>query len=75
VEITEVRIKLVEHATERLLAFCSITIDAGFVVREAPIHFIDRQVGNSKMSGKVAREALMLVPKLRFRVKRSKAKR
>ena len=50
-------------------------VRAGFVVREAPIHFIDRQVGNSKMSGKVAREALMLVPKLRFRVKRSKAKR
>jgi dolichol-phosphate mannosyltransferase len=50
-------------------------VRAGFVVREAPIHFIDRQVGKSKMSGKVAREALMLVPKLRFRVKRSKSRR
>ncbi|MFM1996909.1 MAG: hypothetical protein RLZZ111_1296, partial [Planctomycetota bacterium] len=26
-EITEVRVKLVENAAERLLAFCSITID------------------------------------------------
>jgi stage V sporulation protein G len=33
-EITEVRIKLVEHAAERLLAFCSITIDGAFVVRD-----------------------------------------
>lgn len=49
-------------------------VRAGFVVREAPIHFIDRQVGKSKMSGKVAREALMLVPRLRFRVKRSTAR-
>jgi dolichol-phosphate mannosyltransferase len=47
-------------------------VRAGFSVREVPIHFIDRQVGKSKMSGKVAREALMLVPKLRFRVKRGR---
>lgn len=47
-------------------------VRAGFEVREAPIHFVDRQVGKSKMSGKVAREALMLVPKLRFRVKRGR---
>lgn len=33
-EITEVRIKLVENAAERLLAFCSITIDGAFVVRD-----------------------------------------
>ena len=33
-EITEVRIKLVENSAERLLAFCSITIDAAFVVRD-----------------------------------------
>ena len=33
-EITEVRIKLVEHTTERLLAFCSITIDGAFVIRD-----------------------------------------
>ena len=36
-EITEVRIKLVEHAAERLLAFCSITIDAAFVIRDLKI--------------------------------------
>ena len=36
-QITEVRVKLVEHATERLLAFCSITIDAAFVVRDLKI--------------------------------------
>lgn len=43
-------------------------VRAGFAVREIPIHFVDRQVGKSKMDGKIAREALLLVPKLRFRV-------
>jgi stage V sporulation protein G len=33
-DITEVRIKLVENAAERLLAFCSITIDGAFVIRD-----------------------------------------
>ncbi len=33
-EISEVRIKLVEGGAERLLAFCSITIDMSFVVRD-----------------------------------------
>jgi len=37
VEITEVRIKLAEAAHERLLAFCSITIDGCFVVRDLKI--------------------------------------
>jgi stage V sporulation protein G len=32
--ITEVRIKLVEQNTERLLAFCSVTFDHAFVVRD-----------------------------------------
>jgi stage V sporulation protein G len=36
-EISEVRIKLVENATERLLAFCSITIEGAFVVRDLKI--------------------------------------
>ena len=45
-------------------------VRAGFGVCEIPIHFIDRQVGKSKMDGKIAREALLLVPKLRFRVPR-----
>jgi dolichol-phosphate mannosyltransferase len=42
----------------------------GFQVREVPIHFVDRRVGQSKMDGAIAREALMLVPRLRGRVKR-----
>jgi stage V sporulation protein G len=33
-EITDVRIKLVEKSTERLMAFCSITIDNAFVIRD-----------------------------------------
>ncbi|MFM8707843.1 MAG: septation protein SpoVG family protein, partial [Planctomycetia bacterium] len=36
-EITEVRIKLVENVAERLLAFCSITIGGAFVVRDLKI--------------------------------------
>lgn len=36
-EITEVRIKLMDNSQERLLAFCSITIDSCFVVRDLKI--------------------------------------
>jgi stage V sporulation protein G len=36
-EITEVRIKLMEGSEDRLRAFCSITIDAAFVVRDLKI--------------------------------------
>ncbi|MEZ5966639.1 MAG: polyprenol monophosphomannose synthase [Planctomycetota bacterium] len=43
---------------------------AGFRVLEVPIHFTDRRVGQSKMDGKIAREALLLVPGLRRRVPR-----
>ena len=43
---------------------------AGFSIREVPIRFSDRKVGTSKMSGQIATEALLLVPRLRFRVKR-----
>lgn len=42
-QITEVRIKLVDGGMERLLAFCSITIDAAFVVRD--IKLIDGPAG------------------------------
>ena len=42
---------------------------AGYRVVEIPIHFVDRRVGASKMDGKIAREALVLVPQLRFRVR------
>jgi len=37
VEITEVRIKLLEMAGERLQAFCSITLDNSFVIRDLKI--------------------------------------
>jgi stage V sporulation protein G len=37
VEITEVRIKLMEEPGERLKAFCSITIDDCFVIRDLKI--------------------------------------
>ncbi|WP_437204742.1 septation protein SpoVG family protein [Planctomicrobium sp. SH664] len=36
-EITEVRIKLMEGGQDRLLGFCSITIDKAFVVRDLKI--------------------------------------
>lgn len=36
-EITEVRVKLIEETGERLLAFCSITFDDSFVVRDLKI--------------------------------------
>src|SRR5262245_52644484 len=37
VEITEVRIKLMEEGGERLQAFCSITFDDAFVIRDLKI--------------------------------------
>jgi len=37
VEITEIRIKLMENSEDRLRAFCSITIDDSFVVRDLKI--------------------------------------
>jgi len=37
VEITEVRVKLMEEAGERLHAFCSITFDDAFVIRDLKI--------------------------------------
>ena len=36
-EITEVRVKLMEEPGERLQAFCSITFDDAFVVRDLKI--------------------------------------
>jgi len=38
-------------------------IGAGFSVREVPILFVDRAVGASKMSWKIALEAMLLVPR------------
>ena len=40
-------------------------ISAGFRVREVPILFADRTTGSSKMSGMIALEAMLLVPRLR----------
>jgi dolichol-phosphate mannosyltransferase len=42
-------------------------VRAGFRVVEAPIVFRDRQQGQSKMSWKIAAEAMWVVPQLRFR--------
>jgi len=41
-------------------------VRAGFAVVEVPIVFKDRELGESKMSWKIAAEAMWLVPKLRF---------
>jgi dolichol-phosphate mannosyltransferase len=41
-------------------------VRAGFAVVEVPIVFKDREQGESKMSWKIAAEAMWLVPKLRF---------
>lgn len=41
-------------------------VRAGFRVVEVPIVFRDRQQGQSKMSWRIAAEAMLLVPKLRF---------
>lgn len=42
-------------------------VQAGFRVVEVPITFRDRQQGQSKMSWRIAAEAMWLVPLLRFR--------
>jgi dolichol-phosphate mannosyltransferase len=42
-------------------------VRAGFRVVEVPIVFRDRQQGTSKMSWRIALEAMWLVPRLRFR--------
>jgi len=42
-------------------------VQAGFRVVEVPILFRDRQHGQSKMSWRIAAEAMWLVPRLRFR--------
>ena len=36
-EITEIRIKLMDDPNDRLQAFCSITFDGSFVVRDLKI--------------------------------------
>src|ERR1700759_1932712 len=41
---------------------------AGFRVKEVPIVFVDREQGASKMSSRIALEAIWLVPRLRWTV-------
>jgi dolichol-phosphate mannosyltransferase len=41
-------------------------VRAGFAVVEVPIVFKDRELGQSKMSWRIAVEAMWLVPRLRF---------
>jgi dolichol-phosphate mannosyltransferase len=43
------------------------TLRAGFRVVELPITFVDRRVGQSKMSGAIVAEAMLQVPLLRLR--------
>ena len=42
-------------------------VQAGFTVVEVPIVFRDRELGTSKMSWRIAAEAMWLVPLMRFR--------
>jgi dolichol-phosphate mannosyltransferase len=42
---------------------------AGYRIAEVPIHFMDRRTGNSKMSGWIALEAAIGVPRMRMRRK------
>jgi dolichol-phosphate mannosyltransferase len=43
------------------------SLRAGADIRELPIRFVDREAGVSKMDSGIAREALRLVPLMRFR--------
>jgi dolichol-phosphate mannosyltransferase len=45
-------------------------VRAGFRIEELPITFVDRRVGESKMSGGIVLEAMRQVPVLRFRALR-----
>jgi dolichol-phosphate mannosyltransferase len=48
------------------------TLRAGFRVVEVPITFVDRRVGESKMSGAIVLEAMRQVPLLRWKALRGK---
>jgi dolichol-phosphate mannosyltransferase len=48
------------------------TLRAGFHVVEIPIRFVDRRVGQSKMSGAIVVEAMRQVPVLRWKALRRK---
>ncbi|MEO0478187.1 MAG: polyprenol monophosphomannose synthase [Planctomycetota bacterium] len=40
---------------------------AGGRIAEVPVHFVDRREGQSKMTGGIAREAMLRVPAMRFK--------
>ena len=48
------------------------TLRAGFRVVEIPIVFVDRRVGESKMSGAIVLEAMRQVPVLRWKARRGR---
>ena len=48
------------------------TVRAGFDVREVPITFTERVIGDSKMSGSIFKEAATLVPKWGFQARKRK---
>jgi dolichol-phosphate mannosyltransferase len=48
---------------------------AGFTVREVPIVFADRTAGKSKMSSRIAFEAMWMVPTLRGTAKAAVTRR
>jgi dolichol-phosphate mannosyltransferase len=49
------------------------TIQAGFKVLELPITFRERRIGSSKMTARIALEAIWKVPALRLRGRAKKA--
>ncbi|CAB4712534.1 unannotated protein [freshwater metagenome] len=51
------------------------TLGAGMTVREVPIEFIERERGDSKMSGAVATESLKLVTRWGLRERRARLSR
>ena len=50
------------------------TLEAGFTVVEVPITFVERELGESKMSGNIVREALIRVTKWGLRRRRDQLK-
>ena len=60
------RIRFVGYAFQIEMKFAAYTL--GFKVREVPITFKDREIGQSKMSLRIIREAMLGVLQMRWRV-------
>lgn len=43
------------------------SLKKGFIIKEIPINFVDRKLGNSKMNGSIIKEAIFGVFKMRFK--------